>query len=211
MGPGVDPQAAAHSAVIDGILGKHTRNSTFTLPWHCLPWLLAMDGAVKTRRMEMTTLYVRHEDGFQEASAGEVLLEAQEMIDEQFRSRLCVLDNVASVRVYLKVRLGGLDHEVFAVLFLDGRRRLLEYVELFRGTHDTAAVYPREVVKEALKRNAAAVIFVHNHPSGVAEPSYNDVAITRRLRTALDHVGVEVIDHMIVGESIVSFVERRLL
>jgi DNA repair protein RadC len=104
--------------------------------------------------------------------------------------------------------------EVFAVLFLDGRRRLLEYVRLFRGTLDTAAVYPREVVKEALKRNAAAVIFAHNHPSGVAEPSNHDddEAITIRSKTALGHAGVQVIDHLIVGEStIVSFVERRLL
>jgi DNA repair protein RadC len=171
-----------------------------------------MDSAMTTRGMGMTTLYVRDEDGFQEAPAREVLLGAQELLDEQFRSRLCVMGDADSIRLYLKVRLGRLDHEVFAVLFLDGRRRLLEYVELFRGTLDIAAVYPREVVKEALKRNAAAVIFAHNHPSGVAEPSNHDEAITLRLKTALGHVGVQVIDHMIVGESsIVSFVERRLL
>ncbi len=159
----------------------------------------------------MPTLYVREKDGFQEASAQEVLLEAQELIEGQFRSRICVLDNTESMRLFLKVRLGARDHEVFAVLFLDTHRRLLEYVELFRGTIDTAAVHPREVVKEALKRNAAAVIFAHNHPSGVAEPSDADEAITIRLKMALGQVGVKVIDHFVVGERIVSFVEMGLL
>ena len=159
----------------------------------------------------MTTLYVREDGQFQEASARQVLIEARELIEEQFRSRNVVLKTSEAIRGYLKIQLGGREHEVFAALFLDARRRLIEYVELFRGTLDTTAVYPREVVKEALKRNAAAVIFAHNHPSGVAEPSNHDKAITMRLENALGHVGVQVIDHMIVGESIVSFVERRLL
>jgi DNA repair protein RadC len=170
-----------------------------------------MDGGRQHREARMPTLYVREKDGFQEASAQEVLLEAQELIEGQFRSRICVLDNTESMRLFLKVRLGARDHEVFAVLFLDTHRRLLEYVELFRGTIDTAAVHPREVVKEALKRNAAAVIFAHNHPSGVAEPSDADEAITIRLKMALGQVGVKVIDHFVVGERIVSFVEMGLL
>ena len=170
-----------------------------------------MDGGRQHREATMPTLYVREKDGFQEASAQEVLLEAQELIEGQFRSRICVLDNTESMRLFLKVRLGARDHEVFAVLFLDTHRRLLEYVELFRGTIDTAAVHPREVVKEALKRNAAAVIFAHNHPSGVAEPSDADETITIRLKMALDQVGAKVIDHLVVGERLASFVEMGLL
>lgn len=159
----------------------------------------------------MPTLYVREKDGFHQASAQDVLLEAQELIDDQFRSRICVLDNTDSIRLYLKVRLGARDHEVFAVLFLDARRRLLEYVEMFRGTIDTATVHPREVVKEALRRNAAAVIFAHNHPSGISRPSEGDEITSIRLRVALGLFGVQVVDHFIVGESIASLVELGLL
>jgi len=159
----------------------------------------------------MTTLYVRENGGFQEASAGDVLLHAQELIDEQFRSRICVLDNMESLRLFFKVRLGANEHEVFAVVFLDAHRRAIEYVELFRGTIDTAEVYPREVVKEALKRNAAAVVFAHNHPSGVSVPSEADELISIRLRTALGLVGVRVIDHFVVGESVTSMAELGIL
>lgn len=115
-------------------------------------------------------------------------------------------------RDYLRVKLGALEHEVFAVLFLDNRHRLIEYVELFRGTIDGASVHPREVVKEALTRNAAAVIFAHNHPSGVAEPSHADELITRRLKDALALIEIRVLDHLIVAaEEITSFAERGLL
>lgn len=159
----------------------------------------------------MTTLYVRENDGFQEASDREVLLHAEELIDEQFRSRICVLDNMDSLRLFFKVRLGAREHEVFAVVFLDTHRRAIEYLELFRGTIDTAHIHPREVVKEALKRNAAAVVFAHNHPSGVSKPSEADAVISIRLRIALGLVGVKVIDHFVVGESVASMVELGVL
>lgn len=100
---------------------------------------------------------------------------------------------------YLKARLAHLPYEVFMCLFLDNRHRVLACEELFRGTIDGAAVHPREVVRACLKRNAAAVIFAHNHPSGVAEPSAADRAITRELRDALGLVGVRVLDHLVVG------------
>lgn len=158
-----------------------------------------------------TTLYVREGDAFREAPASQVLLQAQELIDQQFHSRALVFKNPQLIRLFLKIYLGGREHEVFAVFFLDAHRRLIEYVELFRGTIDATEVHPREVVKEALARNAAAVIFVHNHPSGVAEPSEADARITRRLKAALDLVGVKVVDHMVVGECITSFVELGLL
>ncbi|HET8898063.1 MAG TPA: DNA repair protein RadC [Rhodanobacteraceae bacterium] len=100
---------------------------------------------------------------------------------------------------FLKSRIAHLPYEVFACLFLDNRHRVLEYEELFRGTLDGASVHPREVVRACLRHNAAAVIFAHNHPSGVAEPSAADRAITRDLQSALALVGVRVLDHLVVG------------
>lgn len=118
----------------------------------------------------------------------------------------------AAMREYLSARLRDLAHEVFVCLFLDTRHRIIRDEELFRGTLDGASVYPREVVKRALALNAAAVIFAHNHPSGVAEPSAADRAITRRLVDALALVEVRVLDHFVVGEGApVSFAERGLI
>jgi DNA repair protein RadC len=123
-----------------------------------------------------------------------------------------VLTSPEATRQYLKMRLRGLRHEVFACLFLDNRHRVIDYRELFRGTIDGASVHPREVVQEALRHNAAAVIFAHNHPSGVAEPSQSDLRITQRLKDALALVDVRVLDHVIVGEGEgTSFAERGLL
>ena len=104
-------------------------------------------------------------------------------------------------RLYLQRQLRHFPHEVFACLFLDTRHRLISFEPLFRGTIDGASVYPREVVKQALKHNAAAVIFAHNHPSGVAEPSQSDIQITKRLRSALELVDIRVLDHIIVGDA----------
>ena len=113
---------------------------------------------------------------------------------------------------YLSARLRHLPYEVFACLYLDNRHRVLAFEELFRGTLDGASVHPREVVKAALARNAAAIILVHNHPSGVAEPSQADELITQRLRDALGLVDVRVLDHVIVGDGrCMSFAERGLL
>ena len=122
------------------------------------------------------------------------------------------LESPKATREYLAVRFGGMEHEVFACLYLDNRNRVLSCQELFRGTIDGANVYPREVVKEALTHNAAAVILGHNHPSGVAEPSRADELITRRLKEALALVDIRVLDHLIVGDAAVeSFAERGLL
>jgi DNA repair protein RadC len=110
---------------------------------------------------------------------------------------------------YLRAQLRDREHEVFGVLFLDSQHRVLAYDELARGTVDGAAVYPREVVKAALRRNAAAVILAHNHPSGIAEPSAADRALTERLRQALGTIDVRVLDHLVVGDGApVSFAER---
>lgn len=102
---------------------------------------------------------------------------------------------------YLKQRLRPYPFEVFACLYLDNQHRLLHFEELFRGTIDGASVYPREVVKQALHHNAAAVILAHNHPSGVAEPSQADIQITKRIQSALQLVDIRVLDHIIVGDA----------
>lgn len=121
------------------------------------------------------------------------------------------LSSPDAVRDYLRLQLYDRGHEVFAVIFLNNRHRVIAFEELFRGTIDGASVHPREVVKEALRHNAAAVILAHNHPSGVTEPSRSDQAITQRLKDALALVDVRVLDHLIVGEGITSFAERGLL
>ena len=112
---------------------------------------------------------------------------------------------------FVKLQLARYEHEVFACLWMDNRNRVINFNKLFRGTIDGASVYPREVVKAALKHNAAAVIFAHNHPSGVAEPSHADEQITKRLKEALALIDVRVLDHLVVGEEVVSFAERGLL
>ncbi len=123
-----------------------------------------------------------------------------------------VLTSPQATRDYLKMRLYGLQHEVFACLFLDNRHRVIRFEELFRGTIDGASVHPREVLRRVLDTNAAAVIFAHNHPSGVAEPSQADLRITQRLKSMLDLIEVRVLDHIIVGDGDgVSFAERGLL
>jgi DNA repair protein RadC len=112
---------------------------------------------------------------------------------------------------FVKLQLATYEHEVFACLMLDNRNRVIAFRELFRGTIDGASVYPREVVKQVLADNAAAVIFAHNHPSGIAEPSQADIAITERLKKALALIDVRVLDHLIVGDQVTSFAERGLL
>jgi DNA repair protein RadC len=122
------------------------------------------------------------------------------------------LTNPQNTREYLRMRLRDLDHEVFCCLYLDNRNRVISCEELFRGTIDGATVHPREVVKRALAHNAAAVIFAHNHPSGVAEPSQADELITRRLKESLSAVDIRVLDHLVVGDGhCESMAERGML
>lgn len=112
---------------------------------------------------------------------------------------------------YLQLRIGPLEYEVFGVIWLDQRHRVLAIEELFRGTIDGASVHPREVVKQVMRYNSSAAIFYHNHPSGVSEPSQSDLAITRRLKDALNLIDVRVLDHLVVGETCTSLAERGLL
>ncbi len=118
----------------------------------------------------------------------------------------------ADTEAFLKARMRHLDHELFCCLYLDNRHRVLRFDELFRGTIDGTSVYPREVVKEALGVNAAAVILAHNHPSGVAEPSQADERITKRLKSALELVDIRLLDHLIIGDGrATSLASRGLL
>jgi DNA repair protein RadC len=122
-----------------------------------------------------------------------------------------MMDSPDRTRAYLSARLRGHAHEVFGCLYLDTRHRVIAFEDLFRGTIDGASVHPREVVKRALHHNAAALICAHNHPSGVAEPSQSDVEITRRLKQALSLVDVRLLDHVIVGDDVISLAERGLV
>jgi len=123
-----------------------------------------------------------------------------------------VLSSPATVRDYLRLLLREKQHEVFVVVFLDAQNCVIDTEELFRGTLTQTSVYPREVVKRALSQNAAAVIFAHNHPSGVAEPSVQDQALTRTLSEALALVDIKVLDHFVVAANqTLSFAERGLI
>jgi DNA repair protein RadC len=122
------------------------------------------------------------------------------------------LTSPGAVRDYLKLALGSRQHEVFVCIWLDAQHRVIEYQEAFEGTLTQTSVYPREIVKSALAKNAAAVIFAHNHPSGAAQPSQADELLTRNLRESLALVEVKVLDHFIVaGSQAISFAERGLL
>jgi len=144
-----------------------------------------------------------------------LLLAARECSTRCLRERLqpgVTIGSPADSREFLLATLRDRHHEVFCCLFLDNRHRVQAFDELFRGTIDAAAVYPREIVKQALLRNAAAVILAHNHPSGVAEPSQSDQLITRRIRDALELIDVRLLDHFIIGDNCcVSLASRGML
>lgn len=129
------------------------------------------------------------------------VLEMSHRYLESTLSRGNVFENAEATKHYLKQQLRAYPYEVFACLFLDNQHRLIAFEELFRGTINGANVYPREVVKQALEHNAAAVIFAHNHPSGHEQASHADIAITQRLKTALDLVDIRVLDHIIIGDT----------
>lgn len=136
---------------------------------------------------------------------------ARRILREELRYA-SVLSSPAAVRDYIRLLLIGKEHEAFIALFLDAQHRVIEAEELFRGTLTQTSVYPREVVKRTLRFNASAVIFAHNHPSGVAEPSHADQLLTQSLKQALGLVDVKVLDHFVVaGTASISFAERGLI
>jgi DNA repair protein RadC len=119
--------------------------------------------------------------------------------------------NPGDAKRIFHLKLRSLEHEVFSMAALDSQHCLIDIIELFRGTIDAAAVYPREVIKEALRVNAAAVIFAHNHPSGNSEPSNADKYITEKLLAAFNLMDIRVLDHLVIGDTVTSFAERGLL
>ncbi|QLH42377.1 MAG: DNA repair protein RadC [Coxiellaceae bacterium] len=126
--------------------------------------------------------------------------------------RLDIMSHAQDACQYLQAKLASYQREVFACLYLDNRHRIIQFDELFHGSIASATVYPREVIKRALVHNAAAVIFAHNHPSGVAEPSQDDIELTKRLMNALEPLEIRVLDHIVVGSNeAVSMAARGLL
>ncbi|MEZ8675501.1 MULTISPECIES: DNA repair protein RadC [unclassified Vibrio] len=149
----------------------------------------------------------QHDYPFKTSELNELLERAADALAAKYK-REGTFTNPTNVKEYLKLKLGAHDREVFAVMFLDNQHQLISFEELFFGTIDAASIYPREVLKAALNHNAAAVVFAHNHPSGIAEPSQADRRITQRLVDALKLVDIRVLDHIVVGEDYVSFAEK---
>jgi DNA repair protein RadC len=159
----------------------------------------------------MTTLYVREGVEYREATARDIFDRAQALMAQRFRAGAPVLSSPSKTRAFLRLRLGVLDYEVFSILCLTSRHRLIEYVELFRGTIDSASIHPREVVKEALARNAAALVCAHGHPSGDSTPSRADELVTQRLKEALSLVEIRLLDHFVIGDTVTSMAELGLV
>jgi len=177
--------------------------------------LTKLIGAKESRRLYQGSLQPLFAPATGCQEQNEVCAAARELVrrwlNEELR-RECVLASPQSVRDYLRIHFAGQEHESFVVLFMDAQNRLIAAKELFRGTLTQTSVYPREIVKEALRQNAGAVVFSHNHPSGIAEPSRADELLTSSLKQALALVDVKVLDHMIVaGAATISFAERGLL
>ena len=159
----------------------------------------------------MTTLYVNESGEYRAANDEQVIRCAQGVIARRFRVGSPVLSSPQRTNEFLKLRLAGLDYEVFGCLYVDSRHRLIAAEDLFRGTIDGASVHPREVVRSVILRGAAAVLLYHNHPSGQVTPSRADELITHKLKEALQLVDVRVLDHIIVGESTYSMAEHGLI
>ncbi len=158
---------------------------------------------------EPSTIMVEHGIGLARL---EILYALPELARRYFEESLPAGEKIrspADTESYLLSRMRHLDHELFCCLYLDNRHRVLRFDEMFRGTIDGTSVYPREVVKEALAVNAAAVILAHNHPSGVSEPSQADERITRRLKSALELVDIRLLDHLIVGAGTTTSLASR--
>ena len=177
--------------------------------------LAKLIGVSESRRRYRGSLKSIFSPSANEESPVEICVVAKELMrrwhDEELR-RECTLNSPGSVRDYLRVIFAGQEYESFVVLFLDAQNRLIACNEMFRGTLTQTSVYPREIVKESLRLNAAAVILAHNHPSGVAEPSRADELLTASLKQTLSLVDVKVLDHFVVaGARTQSFAERGLL
>ena len=176
------------------------------------PSTSALGGSIisKGKQTKSRIVKIRDTEGMYHAvRQDDVIEKAVQCIQRQFqRGKQMSCANIS--KDYAQVLLAGHDREVFAVMFMDNKHRILACEEMFYGTIDGASVYPREVVKTALKHNASAVILAHNHPSGDPEPSQADIQITRRLKDALQLIDVRILDHIIVGKTALSMAEKGL-
>lgn len=164
---------------------------------------------MSTRSCSGSPLYVRNGRGrYEPATSDRILEAAREVVDQRMQRGISFVDPTVSCG-FFRERLAGYSREVFAAAFLDCRHRLIEYAELFHGTIDGAEVHAREVVRQALLHNAAAVVVAHNHPSGSVDPSAADRAVTARLKQALALVDVRLLDHIVVaGHQTVTLAAR---
>jgi len=204
------PAQLADAEVLAVLLGHGTNGmSAVDLARTLLQAFGGMRGTLNASQRDLTAIR-----GVGRAKAA-ILFAARECSNRYLRERLrpgATIGSPADSREFLLASLRDRPHEVFCCLFLDNRHRVLAFDELFRGTIDAAAVYPREIVKQALGRNAAAVILAHNHPSGIAEPSQSDQLITRRIRDALELVDIRLLDHFVIGDNCcVSLASRGML
>jgi len=202
--------ALADAEVLAVLLGQGTRGlSAVELARVLLKRFGGIRGTLNAGAQELCAI-----PGIGPAKAA-VLIATRECGARYVRERLrpgVTIGSPADSKDFLLASLRDLPHEVFCCLFLDNRHRVLAFDELFRGTIDAAAVYPREIVKQALSRNAAAVILAHNHPSGVAEPSQSDQLITQRIRNSLELVDIRLLDHFVIGDNhCVSLASRGML
>jgi DNA repair protein RadC len=159
----------------------------------------------------MTTLYVRSGSEFREATGEEIITRAQAFISQRFRRGTRPLAHPNLTAAFLQLHFGVLDYETFGMLHLDSRYRLITAESLFRGTIDHATVIPREIAQSALSNRTSNVILYHNHPSGVAEPSPADEAITQKIKQVLALLDIKVLDHLIVGETVFSLSKAGMI
>ena len=204
------PQALSDEELVAIFLGTGTQGmSVLELAGQLLKQFKGLRGLMQAGRKELVAVH-----GVGAAKYAQ-LTSALEMSTRYLKlgmERGEALSDPDVIRCYLLAKLRPYEREVFACLFLDNQHRLIVYEEMFFGTIDGASVHPREVLRRGLALNAAAVVFAHNHPSGIAEPSQADKRITERLATALTLVDIRVLDHMVVGDTeVVSFAERGLL
>ena len=142
---------------------------------------------------------------FREATGDEIISAAQTLIARRFRPGAKLLSNPETIEVFLRLYLGPLNYEVFGIILLDSHHRLIAVENLFRGSTESCTVHTREVVQSVMQHGASAVVIYHNHPSGMANPSAADRAVTRRIKEVLALIDVKLLDHFIVGETILSF------
>jgi DNA repair protein RadC len=167
--------------------------------------------AIPDRESTFTPFYVREGDEFCEAPESTVLCTARHLVRAHFRAGAPVFNDWTSVHDFLTLQLAQCRHEIFAMILLDVHHRLIEYVELFRGSVDASQIYPRVIIECVLSRHATAVVLVHNHPTGQTQPSEMDRNMTLRMKRALDLIDVKMLDHLIVGETILSMRERGMM